>query len=429
MSIRLRCLSAFFALLVVCRPAAAQRLSPLAPAPDWTRLQAYQETMTREEFQRLLDTVFAPGGTAVGVIEIREADAVIFKTLSPPETFTLRFAKDAAAAKVPPRYWRPAAQLGPTVPEKPLAGVRVALDPGHIGGEWALMEERSFFRPGEMPVKEGDMTLLVARLVAAQLGALGAEVTLVRDATTPASPFGVEALRPAARKELELQGVPDIRENYDGRRDPLKMISVQWHAEKLFYRVAEIRERARRVNDKLRPDLVVCIHFNADDWSDPENPVFTDRNDLHVMVNGSYSAGELRYDDERFEMVAKILGRVHSEELAVAAAVANALATASGLPPFTYTTGNAVKAGANEYLWARNLLANRLFDCPVVYLEPYRMNHAEVYARIQAGDFEGEREVAGKLRRSIFREYADAVVAGLRAYYSVARQSAGNVPK
>src|SRR5439155_1156551 len=108
---------------------------------------------------------------------------------------------------------------------------------------------------------------------------------------------------------------------------------------------------------------------------------------------------------------------------------ANALATATGLPPFTYTTGNAVKAGANEYLWARNLLANRLFDCPVIYLEPYRMNHAEVYARIQAGDFDGEREVAGKMRRSIFREYADAVVAGLRAYYTAARHSAGSVPK
>jgi N-acetylmuramoyl-L-alanine amidase len=429
MSTRSRCLFALFALLAVCNPAAAQRLSPLAPAPDWERLEAYQETMTRGEFQRLLDTVFAPGGAAAGVIEIREADAVIFKRLSPPETFALRFAKDTAAAKAPPRYWRPATQLGPATPERPLAGVRVALDPGHIGGEWAMMEERSFFRAGEKPVQEGDMTLAVAKLVAGQLSALGAEVSLVRDAAAPASPFGVEELRPAARKELELQGVPDIRENYDGRRDPLKAISVQWHAEKLFYRVAEIRERARKVNDKIRPDLVVCIHFNADDWSDPENPVFTDRNDLHVIVNGCYSAGELRHDDERFEMVAKILGRIHGEELAVAAAMAKALAAATGLPPFNYTTGNAVKAGTNEYLWARNLLANRLFDCPVVYLEPYRMNHAGAYARIQAGDFEGEREVAGKMCRSIFREYADAVVAGLRAYYTAARQSAGSVPK
>ena len=51
--------------------------------------------------------------------------------------------------------------------------------------------------------------------------------------------------------------------------------------------------------------------------------------------------------------------------------------------------------------------------------------------RWDVGEFlaTGEREVAGKMRRSIFREYADAVVAGLRAYYTAARKSAGSVPK
>lgn len=272
------------------------------------------------------------------------------------------------------------------------------------------------------------MTLLVAKLAAGQLRALGAEVALVRDAAVPSAPFTVDALRPAARKELELLGIAGAREDYDGARDPLKMNTVQWHAERLFYRVAEIHERARKVNEKFRPDLAVCIHFNADDWSDPANPTFTERNDLHVLVNGCYSAGELRFDDQRFGMLLRLLTRSHPEELAAAGPIAKTLADATALPPFAYLTGNAVRSGANEYVWARNLLANRIFECPVVYLEPYRMNNAETYARIQAGDFEGEREVAGKMRRSIFREYADALVAGLRAYY-VANRQVGTVPK
>jgi len=415
-------------LVLVCDAAFAQRLSSLASAPDWSRLEAYQETMTAAEFRRLLDTVYAPGGAAAGIIEVREAEAVIFKTLSPPERMTLRFAKEAAV-KAPVRFWRRAAELGPAPEGRPLAGVRLALDPGHIGGEWAAMEERSFALPGDKPVQEGDMTLLVAKMAAVQLRALGAEVTLVRDELKPSSPFTVDALRPAARAELRLMGIADIRENYAGARDPLKGNSVQWHAEKLFYRVAEIRARARRVNGTLRPDLAVCIHFNADEWSDPANPVFTPRNDLHVMVNGCYGAGELRYDDQRLEMLLRLLSRAHAEEVAAAGPVAAAIAAGTGLPPFQYLTGNAVKAGANDFLWARNLLANRIFDCPVVYLEPYRMNHTEVYARIQAGDFEGEREIAGKMRRSIFREYADALVAGLRDYFTAARQAAGGVPK
>ena len=44
------------------------------------------------------------------------------------------------------------------------------------------------------------------------------------------------------------------------------------------------------------------------------------------------------------------------------------------------------------------------------------MNNREVWERIQAGDYEGEREVAGSRRASIFREYADAVAEGVRAY-------------
>ena len=411
-----------------CVVAFAQRLSPLTSAPDWTRLEAYQETITRGEFQRLLETVYAPGGAATGMIEVRADAAVILKTLTPAEPFTLRFAKEAASEKVPPHFWRAASALLPAPADRPLEGVKLALDPGHIGGDWALMEGRSFRRPNDMPVREGEMTLLVAKLAAPQLRALGAEVHFVRDATVPSSPFTVDALRPEARKELQLMAVVSPRENYDGLHDPQRENTVQWHAERLFYRIAEIHERARRVRETIRPDLTVCIHFNADDWRDPENPSFVEKEDLHVMVHGCISAGELRFDDQRFEMLLRLLTRSHDEELAAAAPIAKALADATGLPPFTYLGGNAVRAGTSEYVWARNLLANRIFECPVVYLEPYRMNGEVTYARIQAGDYEGEREVAGMMRRSIFREYADGIVAGVRAYYASARQPA-SVPK
>jgi hypothetical protein len=46
-----------------------------------------------------------------------------------------------------------------------------------------------------------------------------------------------------------------------------------------------------------------------------------------------------------------------------------------------------------------------------------------VFARIQAGDYEGMRNVNGAERKSIFREYADSVTEGLVEYYSKARCS------
>jgi hypothetical protein len=50
------------------------------------------------------------------------------------------------------------------------------------------------------------------------------------------------------------------------------------------------------------------------------------------------------------------------------------------------------------------------------------MNSRDAFARIQAGDYEGLRNVNGIERKSIFREYADSVVAGLVEYYSKARK-------
>jgi hypothetical protein len=61
-------------------------------------------------------------------------------------------------------------------------------------------------------------------------------------------------------------------------------------------------------------------------------------------------------------------------------------------------------------------MANRLYECPVVFLEPYIANSTQVFARIQAGDYHGAKMVAGKMRISLVEEYVDAVVAGLVAH-------------
>jgi hypothetical protein len=139
-------------------------------------------------------------------------------------------------------------------------------------------------------------------------------------------------------------------------------------------------------------------------------------------MNGSYLAEELEFDDERFEMIRRLLSRVYDEELPLADAIAATMARQTALPPYEYpTTNSTTKVGTSGYVYARNLLATRLYRCPVVYCEPYVMNSNDTFARIQAGDYEGTRNVNGTERKSIFREYADSVVDGLIDYYSKAR--------
>jgi hypothetical protein len=226
-----------------------------------------------------------------------------------------------------------------------------------------------------------------------------------------------------ARKILIRNGVPAPRPGILGADDPMREQTVHWQSEMLFYRYSEIRRRAMLVNTKLHPDLVICLHFNAEGWGDPKNPTLIDNNHLHLLVNGSYLENELELDDERFEMIRRLLSRVYDEELPLADAVAASMSKETQLPPFQYpTTLVTTKVGSTGYVYARNLLATRLYRCPVIYCEPYVMNSNDAFARIQAGDYEGTRNVNGVERKSIFREYADGVVNGLIDYYRAARE-------
>jgi len=109
--------------------------------------------------------------------------------------------------------------------------------------------------------------------------------------------------------------------------------------------------------------------------------------------------------------------------LPLADTVAGAMGKAMQLPPYQYpTTLTTTKVGTSGYVYARNLLATRIYRCPVVYCEPYVMNSNDAFARIQAGDYEGMRNVNGMERKSIFREYADSVANGLVEYYQTARK-------
>jgi hypothetical protein len=406
-------------LLSAAIPSPAKDLSPLAVKPRWQSLDRYQETISREDFTRLLDTVYASRGYG-DLITIGDDSARIVEDRATQEFFELRFAKDRPR-KLPRQYWRWLAKIGPG--KKPLAHINIALDPGHLGGEWAKMEERWFQVDDKPPVEEGELTRQVAKILAAKLRALGAEVSFVRRHAHPMTPLRPDDFREIARTVLAKNGVTDPAENYENANDESKEKSVRWQSELLFYRQSEIRYRARRVNEFLQPDVVICLHFNAEAWGDPRNPTLIDRNHFHVLVNGSYLPDELEHDDVRYEMIRRLFSRTYDEELPLADGMAATFGSETGLPPYEYTTDTVTKVGTSGYVYARNLLATRVYRCPVVYFEPYVMNSKEAFARIEAGDYAGTREINGVQRPSIFREYAKAIADGLVEYRQGARSA------
>jgi len=416
--------SSFLLLLLPLTLHASDNLGVLGSKPKWSVLENYQGTITHDEFTRLINDVYCTHGFAGDLIKIGNDAAQILTNRESHNVFTLHFAPDANSKRRVPRLWRLAKCLPPAKPDKPLAGLRVALDPGHLGGKWAKMEERWFQVGDTKPVTEGDLTLRVSRMLDSRLRKLGATVLFVRNSTDPVTPKRPGDFKELARKILIKNGLPQPRLGGDvlDPNDPEKEKTIRWQSEMLFYRYSEIRRRAVLVNTKLHPDLVLCLHFNAEGWGDPSNPTLIDNDHLHLLVNGSYLQDELDLDDERFEMIRRLLSRAYGEELPIADTVAASMAKATGLPPYQYpTTLTTNKVGSSGYVYARNLLATRLYRCPVVYCEPYVMNSRDGFARIQAGDYDGTKKINGVDRKSIFREYADSVAEGLKEYYSNAR--------
>jgi N-acetylmuramoyl-L-alanine amidase len=378
-------------------------LSVLGEKPDWSKLEDFQNTITRVDFERLLTSVFTTGEMWKCFIEIDDVRARIHTGVE-PAFFDLSFATPGNSMPVP-RLWSTTAELPPAPAEKPLDGLHIAIDPGHIGGDWAKLEERWLLVGEGPPIREGDMTLQVAKLLKPPLEALGARVSMVRENAEPITPLRPDSLMDIAANTADAPKSPD---------------ALRELAERLFYRTAEIRARAKLVNDTIKPDLVLCLHFNADPWGDPNNPMLVERTHLHLLLNGGYTDEEVALADQRFALLEKLLSRTHEEEAFVGAAVADVFAMKSGLPPFVYPADspNALPVNGHPYLWARNLLANRLYDCPVIFMEPYVMNSVIDLPRLQAGDYEGLREINGALRQSIFREYADALAEGLARQYA-----------
>jgi hypothetical protein len=393
-------------------------LGVLGAHPKWKVLEKYQKTITHDDFVRLIQTVYCTHGFAEDLIKVDNDSARILKNREAQSSVILHFAPDEGSREPIPRLWRRANSLPPATPEKPLSSLRIALDPGHLGGKWAKMEERWFQLGDNAPVTEGDLTLRVARILAPQLRKLGAKVFFVRNSNQPVTPKRPGDFKELAKRILIKNGIPQPQPDVLDPNDPAKEQTIRWQSEILFYRYSEIRRRALLINTKLHPDLVLCLHFNAEGWGDPNDPTLSDQNHLHLLVNGSYLKEELEFDDERFEMIRRLLSRVYDEELALADSVAAAIAEQARLPPYEYpTTLTTTKIGSTGYVYARNLLATRLYRCPVIYCEPYVMNSEEAFARIQAGDYDGTRNINGMERKSIFHEYADGLVNGLVEYY------------
>jgi N-acetylmuramoyl-L-alanine amidase len=431
---RLRLSLGFFvcmALSLAFAPAHAGPLSPLAPTPDWSVFQAYQQTITRAEFSRLINNVYSIDGAFWKYTDIDDQRVVIFSDIAKRQPlFTLNFApNDSACAPLPYKYKTQAVSTDPT---RPLKGLRIALDPGHIGGDWAQLEARYFKLGDDPPVLEAKLNLITCQLLAERLEADGAEIIWAKHDYEPVTHLRPDDLHREAIAALAghqvssssytpsfLFGLP--RDRTPGRHltQAAAESRVDNEAALLFYRVAEIRARGDVVNQQ-HPDLTICVHYNADDWGDPNHPTLTGRSRLVIFTNGHYDPSELVYDDYKYDLLRKLLDRTAVQEERGCALVGQSMLDTFKYPPEIYPTSYSVHHVTDiPSVYARDLLANRIYHGPVIYCEGPYMNAPDAYYRIIAGDYLGMRTIRGESVPSIYRDYAFSVERGILKYFGV----------
>ena len=404
--------------------------APRLPTPNpWFTLDLYQGTITRQQFEQKLHTLYDPFGAFPPYLDINDARVVVYpspKELSCPQ-FVLAFAPPNQPRE-PMRWFRtPEEVRSEQHPlDKPLNGLRVAIDPGHIGGPWAQIEERSTRYKGSAPVQEGDLNLITARLLKQELTGMGATVFVVRDSTDPVTPYRPDDMLPEARRLLVAHSQSqNVRALPPDKQNLLFGHRLMDLAEFLFYRCSEIEERGNRIRNNFVPDLTVTLYIDATPGSGRGR--LTSANANIFFVGGSYTKSEMADPEMQRRCVYKMVEGGSEIEKEVAGDIASVFAQRTGLKAVQYGDSSTTRAviPGNSYVVARNLAANREYDGPVVCTEPYFMNNHTVYQRLLAGDYEGQKTFDGKSYGSIFREYADCVAQGLVKAYAGAPVIAG----
>lgn len=385
---------------------------------DWRALSRFDGTLTRREFESRLDEIFDPGRGLRPYLLLTDGAVWVFPNAERhgPPLAAVRFAQAGSRRILPVEFRTPRAFLATThIPaSQPLLGLRIAIEPADIGGRWARLEDRSVTFKGYGLINEGDLNLVVGRLLRDRLSSLGAQVFLIRDRAEPVVPLRPGDVLPYTRAILD-RNPGLLQMAYQHRVQGVAAEDERLHiaSELLLTKALETRARVALVRRSFRPDLTIVLQHNATPESTEGHLTPINRNIF--FVHGAYLPSELAEPEQRFRLLTKLLEDVTPTEVRVAVAVSRRFQAATGFPPVLYGNSATTRlvAPGNPYVVARNLAFNREHDGPVVVTEPYFMNQPETLLRLLGGDYPGRRLVAGRYRVSIYREYADSVAAGL----------------
>jgi N-acetylmuramoyl-L-alanine amidase len=337
--------------------------------------------------------------------------------------------------------------------EQPLAGMRIALDPGHVGGsmDYAQTMEEKYVRirpdpdagiPEEIGFCEGNLALGTALLLAGRLREEGAEVLLTRE-REGLNAFGItfdqwlqgevaqherwlrENGRTAVRSDPESWKVQCAAANYLRECRLSARDSVWWmtkatavHVHRTIFLKAEFQERARIIN-AFRPHVTLILHYNVGE----DNRAASDGYRLaipedHCMafIPGGYMNGELKEPQDRLAFAARLLSDDLPQSERLSGFIVRAHERLLGVPAMAWDDRlqylkNSSLLTREKGVFARNLQLTRLVQGTLCFGESLYQDNLQEARLLNAKDFILPGMTTPLPHR--IREVADAYYQGL----------------
>lgn len=334
----------------------------------------------------------------------KEEDLVLTKSTWPAAKKFVEFVQPENADKIfqklkdPKSFSEPVKENNPErkkTPEKPLSGLKICIDPGHIAGNMDMAETEQKFihfskevytdlKTDSVDIAEGALTFQTASILKQMLQEKGAEVVLTRkdNCTT----FGItyeEWFKKHRKKTLDSLTAID-KMTPQKHKQLMHMNGDHFFVE--FFKDYELQHRATVINN-YRPDLTVIIHYNVNEknvpWLKP-----SDKDFCMAFVPGCITTDNIQTTAGKLNLLRLLLTEHVNESEKISALLVEELSKQLNIPvakteDATYLSEHCMLSPA-EGVYSRNLALCRLVQSPLVYGEClYQDNNKECYELIK----------------------------------------------
>lgn len=358
---------------------------------NFSDFDCYQGKCTRAEIEERLGMFLQKDGAIGNYFSLSNDVLKLFNSEGHVE-YELKLTSEAAAKQIAKR--------------QNLIGVKVAIDPGHLGGPYATLEDRfidiplSLERANPIQFDEGTLCFLTAVYLKLLLEKEGAIVMLTRD-----------RIGAGVYEDDFFDWLKKNTQLWMGEGGSLKKIFGK------YYNPLDLRARAKKIND-FAPDLTVVIHYNATEIEGnvPSNHNVSPLNYNMIFVPGAFCHNELIDRDSRYEFLRLLVSDDLHSSLSLSKAVLDKLGEHLQVPPISKHDGanylNRVGMKVHEGIYARNLALTRLIHGPVCYGETLIQNNIDECVKLANNDF----VIGGQQCSSRIKQVAEGYFEGIKEY-------------